>query len=94
MYIYIRKRERFTYSGDPSVANAEIGAAWCRALPKVIIDEIEPVYITGLTRPSRIVSVYSTITFLRHDFMVTLIWIVIAIMTGVVVFMAVKAGII
>lgn len=94
MYIYIGKRDYFTYSGDPSVAKPEIGAAWRRALPKVILGEIEPVYIAGTTRPSEIVSVYSTITFLRHDFMTALKWIAAAALVILFFFHAWQAGLV
>ncbi len=68
--MYDQKKERYTYSGDPSVAKAGIGRAWKAAMAGEINRLMEQVYITGTVRPSRIVSNYSTILVLRRDFMV------------------------
>ncbi len=94
MYVYVGKRDYFTYSGDPSVARQEIGAAWSRALPKVILGLIEPVYITKAVRPSEVVSVYSTITFLRHDFMTVCAWLAVAATAVLAVWWAWQAGLV
>jgi creatinine amidohydrolase/Fe(II)-dependent formamide hydrolase-like protein len=75
--MYDQKKERFTYSGDPSVAKADIGRAWKAAMAGEINGLMEQVYITGMARPSRIVSNYSTILVLRRDFMVILSLIII-----------------
>ena len=92
--MYDQKKERFTYSGDPGVAKADIGAAWIGALPKEILASIEPVYITGETHPSRIVSNYSTILFLRRDFAIALIWTGVVLAACAAVLICFRAGII
>ena len=69
--MYDQKKVRFTYSGDPSVARADIGRAWITAQAKEINRLIEKVYCTGEARPSEIVSNYSAILVLRRDFIIT-----------------------
>jgi len=73
--MYDQKKERYTYSGDPSVATADIGRAWKAAMADEIAALMEQVYITGTKRPSEIVSNYSAFLVLRRDFMVAASWI-------------------
>jgi creatinine amidohydrolase/Fe(II)-dependent formamide hydrolase-like protein len=91
--MYDNKKKRFTYSGDPSVADAAIGRAFKAAISKEITDLLEQVYITGAARPSDIVSNYSTIIFMRKDFRLVLVWIVLVVAIMMVVMVCYKAGI-
>jgi creatinine amidohydrolase/Fe(II)-dependent formamide hydrolase-like protein len=91
--MYDQKKKRFTYSGDPSVADAKIGKAFKTAIAKEIVTLFEQVYITGVTRPSDIVSNYSEILFLRRNFLHALFWIAIAILIAVIAFVCFKHGI-
>lgn len=92
--MYDQKKERFTYSGDPGVAKTDIGAAWISALPKEILALIERVYITGEVGPSKIVSNYSTILFLRRDFMAALCWAGVILLACAAAFISLRFGVI
>lgn len=76
--LYDQKKERFTYSGDPSVARADIGKAWITAQAKEMLRLIEMVYCTGEMRPSEVVSNYSVILVIRRDFMVAAVSLLLA----------------
>jgi hypothetical protein len=91
--MYDNKKKRFTYSGDPSVANAAIGRAFKAAISKEITGLLDQVYITGAARPSDIVSNYSTILFMRRDFRLVLGWIALFVLAAVILFVCYKAGI-
>jgi creatinine amidohydrolase/Fe(II)-dependent formamide hydrolase-like protein len=91
--MYDQKKERYTYSGDPSVAKAEIGRAWKAAMAGEINRLAEKVYITGEARPSEIVSNYSTILVLRRDFMVALSLVIIILLGCAVLSVCYKTGI-
>jgi creatinine amidohydrolase/Fe(II)-dependent formamide hydrolase-like protein len=73
--MYDQKKERYTYSGDPSVAKADIGKAWKAAMAEEIAAIMDRVYITGAARPSEIVSNYSAFLVLRRDFIIIASWI-------------------
>ncbi len=73
-----QKKEEFTYCGDPSVASAEIGAAWEAALSKDLFALYEDVFISGSKKPNEVLSRHSALFILRHDFIVSLAWILIA----------------
>jgi creatinine amidohydrolase/Fe(II)-dependent formamide hydrolase-like protein len=91
--MYDNKKKRFTYSGDPSVADPAIGRAFKVAISKEITDLLEQVYITGTARPSDIVSNYSTIIFMRRDFRLVMGWVALFVLAAVILFVCYKAGI-
>ncbi len=91
--MYDQKKERYTYSGDPGVAKADIGRAWKAAMAVEINRLAEKVYITGEARPSEIVSNYSAILVLRRDFMAALSMIVIFLLICTAVAICYKTGI-
>jgi creatinine amidohydrolase/Fe(II)-dependent formamide hydrolase-like protein len=69
-----QKKKEFCYCGDPSVASAEIGAAWEVALSKDLFSLYEDVFITSRKKPNEALSRHSALFILRHDFIVSLIW--------------------
>lgn len=79
--LFDQKKTRYTYSGNPGVARAEIGAAWKKAMAEEIIALIEPVYITNSARASSVVSNYSSIVFLRRGFIRFMMAMVAALVT-------------
>ncbi|MGD0279983.1 MAG: creatininase family protein [Smithella sp.] len=85
--IYHQKNEEFTYSGDPSVASAEIGFAWEAALSKDLVSLYENVFITGSKKPNEVVSRHSALYILRHDFIVSLTWVIIAAAIIAIIFL-------
>ncbi len=87
--MYDQKKERYTYSGDPSVASPEIGKAWGGAMARELSAIMESVYITGTTRPSTVVSNHSALFFLRRDFICFVLFIA-SVALGVAAFFIVK----
>ncbi len=73
-----QKKEEFCYCGDPSVASAEIGAAWEAALSKDLFSLYEDVFINGSKKPNEVLSRHSALFILRHSFIVSLGWILFA----------------
>ena len=63
------------------------------AISKEILNILEQVYIAGSTRPSDIVSNYSTLLFMRRDFRHVLGWIAVSVLIAIIVFVCYKAGI-
>jgi creatinine amidohydrolase/Fe(II)-dependent formamide hydrolase-like protein len=90
--MYDNKQKRFTYSGNPSVADAKIGRAFKAAISKEVVELFEQVYITGTGHPSDIVSNYSAISFMRRDFRLVLVWISLLLAVAVILFFCYKAG--
>jgi creatinine amidohydrolase/Fe(II)-dependent formamide hydrolase-like protein len=74
-----QKKDEFSYCGDPSIASAEIGAAWEAALSKDLFALYEDVFISGSKKPNEVFSRHSALFILRHDFIVSLVWILIAL---------------
>ncbi len=91
--MYNQKKERYTYSGDPSVARPEIGKAWRVAVAKEINLLMEDVYITGARRPSGVVSNYSAILFMRRGVQRALWWALAAAVVCAAVITLIKTGI-
>jgi creatinine amidohydrolase/Fe(II)-dependent formamide hydrolase-like protein len=91
--MYDQKKERFTYSGDPSVASPEIGRAWRVAVAKEIIRFMEKVFVTGETRPSAVVSNYSAIVIMRRDVQHALWWLLAAAAVCVASIVLIKTGV-
>jgi creatinine amidohydrolase len=91
--MYDQKKERFTYSGDPSVASPEIGKAWKVAVAKEIGMFMEKVFVTGETRPSTVVSNYSTILFMRRDVQHAFYWLLAAAAVCAAVLVIIKTGV-
>ncbi len=90
--MYDQRRERYTYSGDPSVAKADIGRAWKAAMAGEIAALMDRVYITGSARPSEIVSNYSSFLVLRRDFMVIASWILVILLICAALVFSFRAG--
>ncbi|HOD13644.1 MAG TPA: creatininase family protein [Spirochaetota bacterium] len=91
--MYDQKKERYTYSGDPSVASPGIGKAWKAAVAKEILLFMEKVFVSGETRPSSVVSNYSAIIFMRRDVQLALRWALAAAIVCAAVISLVKTGI-
>lgn len=92
--MYNNEKKRFTYSGDPSVADANIGRAFKAAISKEIVSLFEQVYIKDAVRPSDIVSNYSTILFMRRDFRIVLGWVAVFALAAIMLFILYKSGIV
>lgn len=73
-----QKEKEFSYSGDPSIASAEIGNAWEAALSKDLFSLYEDVFITGSKKPNEVLSRHSALFILRHSFIVSLKWAAVA----------------
>lgn len=82
-----QKNEEFSYCGDPSIACAEIGAAWEAALSKDLFAFYEDVFITERKKPNEVLSRHSALFILRHDFIVSLVWILVAAAVVAVIFL-------
>jgi creatinine amidohydrolase len=90
--MYDQKKERFTYSGDPSVASPEIGTGWRVAVAREVVLFMEKVFVTGETRPSTVVSNYSAIVVMRRDVQHALWWLLAAAAVCAATLMLIKTG--
>lgn len=72
-----QKKKEYSYNGDPSVASADIGKAWDAGVSNDLSMLYESVYINGSKKPNQVVSSFSALVILRHDFMVSLAWVLV-----------------
>ena len=69
-----QKKQEYSYNGDPSVASADIGKAWDAGVSNDLSLLYESVFVSETKKPNDVVSSYSALIILRHDFIVSLEW--------------------